>query len=277
MLELSPSMGYLVPWWVVVRPTNTRPLCADQVDVLDKCGSVDPMAYIPKEIASVISQPDSMFPLGVTDIKGPAPLRRENRDGYVRLLVRQLRSSKVGLVAEANASGGTFAVGKNSTGRQREVWEGSVMEAALVPPKPPLLADPARLIHFECSHGRPLWLSKRDAEVWFDQLKLPQALSSYMGRPSVTVKEPLHAGMSTDAIQAYAVDDTIELTNDAKVTPVNLTWAMGFSWSSFIAQSVMTGSCCLAGFPRDCFLTEADRLPPTSNSLGLRSSGCEYG
>jgi hypothetical protein len=37
---------------------------------------------------------------------------------------------------------------------------------------------------------------------------------------------------------------------------------MGYSWSSFIAQSVMVQSCCAAGFPRECFLTEADRLPP---------------
>ena len=200
------------------------PLCADQVDVLDKCGRVDPMTYIPTEVASVISQPSLMFPLGVTDIKRPAPLRGGSRDEYVRLLLRQLRSSTVGLVAEANASDGTFAVGKKSTGRQREVWDGSaISEAALVPPKPPLLANPASLIHLECLQSRPLWLSKRDAEVWFDQLKLPPALSSYMGRPAVAVKELLHAGVGIDAIQAYVVDGNIELTNDTKLTPVNLT------------------------------------------------------
>ena len=40
------------------------------------------------------------------------------------------------------------------------------------PPKPPWLANPCALSDLEASTDRPLWVSGRDAEVFFDQLLL---------------------------------------------------------------------------------------------------------
>ena len=45
------------------------------------------------------------------------------------------------------------------------------------------------------------------------------------------------------------------------VVPVNLTWAMGFSWSSYIAQYVMTGCCIRAGLEETSFLSDERKLP----------------
>jgi hypothetical protein len=56
----------------------------------------------------------------------------------------------------------------------------------------------------------------------------------------------------------------VGLNGNAVLTPINITWAMGFSWSSFVAQSTMVHSCIAAGFPKEMFLTEAHCLPPPS-------------
>ena len=179
---------------------------------------------------------------------------------------RQLDSGKVALAFRARASGTTFAVGKKETGRLREVWNGDeISDLATRPPKPPLLADPAGLIHLECSEKQPLWMSRRDAKVWFDQLRCPTSLSYYMGRPPVNVGELIGLGMTSDSIVARIIDiddGVINLATDTVLTPVNATWAMGFSWSSYVAQSTMVRSCLAAGFPEHVFLTEAHQLPP---------------
>ena len=237
------------------------PLDADRVDLLDACGTMDPNACLAPEEAAIVCDAERMFPNGVGEVSRAVTFRGGPRSEYINLLQRQLRARKVGLVKQANAIGGTFAVGKKALGRQREVWDGSELsQAAVPPPKPPLQADPASLVHMECSQDRPLWLSQRDAEVWFDQLKLPVQLSPYMGRPRVAVKELLQIGFGRSEIQSYLLNNE-EFSNECMLIPVNLTWAMGFSWSSFIAQSTMVESCCSAGFPRECFLKEAGELP----------------
>ena len=101
-----------------------------------------------------------MFPNGVTDASGLSVFRGGARTEYLRLLVRQLRSSKVALALRPAASGTTFAVAKKQSDRQREVWHGGIIsELAVKPPHPPLLADPAGLVHLECSVKEPIWLS----------------------------------------------------------------------------------------------------------------------
>ena len=210
---------------------------------------------------NVINDPARMFPTGVGSASAASKFRAGPRIEYLHLLVRQIRSQKVGLTMHAYASGSTFAIGKKTAGRQREVWHGGVIsERAEKPPRPPLLADPAGLIHLECSRHAPLWMSQRDAQVWFDQLRLPPHLAKYMGRPPVEVRELLSLGMDLSELQATLLDD-VELDESSRVTPVNLTWAMGYSWSSFVAQSTMIQSCHSAGFPRECFVTEGHQLP----------------
>ena len=102
-----------------------------------------------------------------------------------------------------------------------------ISESELQLPKPAFLAGPASLVHLECSCNR--------SEVWFDQLRLPGALAPYRGRPPVTIDELYSSGLTGDDIRAFLLDD-VELTSGMRLTPVNLTWAMGYSWSSFVAQ-----------------------------------------
>ena len=98
-------------------------LVADQVDLLSTCGGVDPLACLSDEMASVVNDPLKMFPSGIKQVARAATFRGGSREQYLLLLKRQLDVGKVGLVARAFASGGTFAVGKKPTGRQREVWD----------------------------------------------------------------------------------------------------------------------------------------------------------
>ena len=119
---------------------------------------------------------------------------------------------------------------------------------------------------------RPLWMSGRDGQVFFDQLHLPVELQTYFGRPYVLVQELLDPasifgaacvyfdGITKDALQCFIFDGLL-LAEVVEVTPVNLTWAMGFGWSSYLAQAYMTSFCEEAGFLVSQFLHEEGDLP----------------
>ena len=117
---------------------------------------------------------------------------------------------------------------------------------------------------------RPLYASGRDGRSWFDQLKLCEALWPYMGRPSVTVQELVgscHDSLSFDEVKDFIIDSPQAseiLGMDTVLTPVALCWPMGFSWSSFVAQSVMIGACFQAGFTSSQLLTDEGRLVDSS-------------
>ena len=71
------------------------------------------------------------------------------------------------------------------------------------------------------------------------------------------------AGCSVADISGFLLDgDGRKLAENAWVSPVSLTWAMGFAHSAFVAQQVMTATCLDAGFHESQFLTNAGSLPP---------------
>ncbi len=135
-------------------------------------------------------------------------------------------------------------------------------------------------------------MSGRDGQVFFDQLRLARPLQPYMGRPTEGLAELLnsdgmsgsHGGLTRSEVDAMIIDGKLSDATDG-LTPVNLTWAMGFGWSSFIAQSVMVDCCHDAGFQPCQFLTEAKALPAAGDSTisvatddvihFLRASPCE--
>ncbi len=56
-------------------------------------------------------------------------------------------------------------------------------------------------------------------------------------------------------VQAFMLRGEV-LSPSSVLTPINLVWPMGFSWSSFIAQSTMTRLCFMAGFEAEQLVTE---------------------
>ena len=76
---------------------------------------------------------------------------------------------------------------KQSTQRQREVWDGAgFSDAAIPPPAPPLLSSPSNLTVLESSDDEPLWMSVRDGRSFFDHLAADDSMCEYFGKPSVS-------------------------------------------------------------------------------------------
>ena len=136
-----------------------------------------------------LRDPDSLFPnLNPGLAKVGRVARRDERE-YARLVVRQLRSGKVGMRQQVKAGASVFTRGKAS-GRLREVWNGSKLSgASLRPPAPPHLPTPIAFLDLEACANNPIRVSKRDARCFFDQLALPRELHAYFGRPPVRVSD----------------------------------------------------------------------------------------
>ena len=110
-------------------------------------------------------------------------------------------------------------------------------------------------------------MAKKDARCFFDQLKLEECLHPYMGRPSFCVSDIVGVNGMTEAELATYLPLDCVLPADGRLVPVNKTWAMGFSWSSFIGQSLMVGTCKAAGADDLQFLCDENAVPPPAEYL----------
>ena len=189
-----------------------------------------------------------------------------SRDEFVALIVRQLRCGQVTLTGSPRAGGTVLAVGKPGGNRQRAVWHGRrVSQAAILPPKPPLLVSPSALLHLRASVDEPIRVSKRDAACWFDQLALPSSLRKWMARPSVGLGELMRAGLTRQELKhMLEPGETLELIGQQLLWPVSCCWPMGFSWSSYVARSFTLEVCAQAGLQREQALT-CDQPTPDMN------------
>ena len=246
--------------WSSLESTAQASLVATQVDGLERSGLVDPSFCLPPDMLELFENPSLLFPEGLSCVPRVVRYTGGSRREYAALVRRQLKAGKVALMRAPICSAGTFVVGKGDSDRQREVWNGGDISAASCdPPKPRLLADPASLTALEASVDRPLYVSTRDAACYFDQLKLNSTLAPYFVRPQVRVSElcePLGLS-SVDFADHFCIDDLRNFLLDddgdkldgaAWLAPVSLTWPMGFSHSSFVAQQLMSASCLAAGF-----------------------------
>ena len=222
-------------------------LKAASVDVLDGSSRVDPLPFVPGGVRSLLT-PRGLFgdaPAGLDQfpsIRGPA------RGEYIKLVLRQLRAEKLELRTSVLGGGTIFGVAKTGSVKVREVWHGSrVSEAAAAPPLPPDLAGPAALVDLECTAADPLRLTKRDGRCLFDQLQLSRSLRPYMGRPPLLVRELRAAGATGAELKLWCRG--FRCCGDGlRIFPVSRCWAMGFSWSSYIAQCLtLNGICRAAG------------------------------
>jgi hypothetical protein len=250
--------------------TTAAKLIAVDVDLIYPSAQVDPLPDVPEESRKILGEPSLLFPFDSSrKLDRFARPKGDDYLEYVKLVVRELQAGKVELMSSIVAGGTVFAVGKSS-GRLREVWNGTLLsEAAARPPKPPCLVSPDALSDLEASCKRPLLLSKRDAQAYFDQLMVPSCLRSYFGRPHIFVSELLSAGLSFKCIEKHFVGSDL-LSPGCKVYPVSRCWPMGFSWSSYIAQSVLLARCGEAGLSSSISLCIDHPAPLNmSESFGL--------
>ena len=173
----------------VVTAGKFPSLRADDVDILNPAGSLDPLPFVPCDTRAILSSPGLLFPPGVR----PTPASRACKEPHIgdraTLTIRMLRAGRLRLMKAALASADTFVIGKRDTSKLREIWNGGLLtKAATAPDKPPLQASPAALATLECTADRPLYVSGRDGKVFFDQLKVPASIQPYLGRPRVPVE-----------------------------------------------------------------------------------------
>ena len=212
--------------------------------------SCRPFALLPADVRRVVSDSSLLFP---DPPGGPAEyqgIKDADRTEFVRLVVKQIKSSKVGLRRGLRAGGGTvFGVGKKGTSKVREVWDGSrVSDVCVAPPPPPLLATPSSFSRIEVGKREQMLLSKKDCRCFFDQLALPSSIQPWTGRPPVTIAELVDFGGLTLEDVAMLLDPTTRPRRSDVVYPVSLVWCMGFAWSSYVAQSTLLAACRGAGF-----------------------------
>ena len=102
---------------------------------------------------------------------------------------------------------------------------------------------------------------KRDGRCLFDQLRLPSSLQPYMGRPRVIGRELRDAGATPAELRRWC--GGFRYLGDAmRLFPVSTCWAMGFSWSSFIAQCLtLNGVCRQAGLLTSAVLSTSRATP----------------
>jgi len=116
------------------------PLVASACDVLERSALVDPTPSLPAEWRHTATDAAAMFPSpppGLDRFAGP---KGSQRNEYLRLMFRELRSGKSELRRGALGGGSVFAVGKTS-GRQRAIWDGKRVTAAAVRPPKQLVRD----------------------------------------------------------------------------------------------------------------------------------------
>ena len=100
-----------------------------------------------------------------------------------------------------------------------------------------------------------------DGRCLFDQLRVPTALRSWFGRPSISVKELLGTGLLTIRDIKRSLAGSESFCIDGVVFPVSVVWPMGFAWSSYLAQCTMLGVCQRAHLTSSKVLAE-DAEPP---------------
>lgn len=248
---------------------------ADAVDLPDAAATCDPMALPGQSLCHSVSSRAALFPHGLHDLWQDKARFHVDRAEYTKLVGRQLRCGKLGLSRHVEAVGDTFCVPKHDGARLREVWNGSsISQAAVPPPAPEFLANPSCFVDLVMREGEEIFLSKRDVAACFDTLHGPSDLQLLFGRPPVSMDElQRHAGCTAADIKNFMVEssglDVAQHAGSSLLYPVSRAWPMGFSWSSCVAQGCVIECCRSAGVQESAFLC-LDLPPPMgSEAVGV--------
>ena len=235
-------------------------LIAAAVAVPDCAATCDPVELVRPDLGRRIASVDEIFPNPPAGLNTFSGFHGGQRREYVALTARQLRAGLLRLHSSCRGGASVFPVGK-AEGKQRVVWNGTRVSNAAVRPPPPLdLADPAAFGLLDLAAGAKLRVTKRDCRTWFDQLAVSPAIGAFFGQPSVTRTELIGAGLSEgDLARMGAVEGC------ATLVPCSCVWQMGFSWSSCVAQGTLMAVCAEAGLADSCVLACDAPLPDSMN------------
>ena len=87
-------------------------------------------------------------------------------------------------------------------------------------------------------------------------------MTQYFGRPQIRARDLYDVGLDVSALRDLVIDGNgTDVCESEWLTPVSLTWPMGFAHSSYVAQQVLTHACLAAGFQPTQFLAHAGALP----------------
>ena len=246
------------------KPSSKYPaMQAEKVDLPARAATCDPEKLLPPELADSVMDVEKMFPFCMPMQPGPVGPEGAERAEYVKLVFRQLQCGKTLLRLQCKAIGDVFCVAK-SHGKQREVWNGSLIsQVAARPPGPAKLANPSCFVDLCFKPGEQVYMSKRDVQTFFDVLQAPQHLQKWFGRPPVSLHELAHTcAVSFDKLLEYvACEDRVDISPLAPLYPTSTVWPMGFSWSSCVAQACTIACCSKAGVQDNAFMT-LDCPPP---------------
>ena len=238
---------------------------ADAVDLPARAATCDPQELLPPDMASCILDAAQLFPAKPQSFSRPWRTEGAARDEYIKLTLRQLECGKTVLRQRCQAVGDVFCVPKSTPGKQREVWNGSlVSQAALQPPAPCKLANPSCFVDLLFKEGEEIFMSKRDVHTCFDVLKAPDKLQEWFGRPPVTLRELSRVSKVPLAkLRKYIADDPEHtVSRFTSLFPSSTVWPMGFSWSSCVAQACTVACCREAGVNEADFMS-LDSPPPS--------------
>ncbi|OLP74045.1 hypothetical protein AK812_SmicGene46529 [Symbiodinium microadriaticum] len=244
-------------------------LRGNDVDLPVCAGTCDPAKLVRRQLWEAAGNPNCVFPDCTAEPAGLQALRGRDRQEYLRLTLRELHCGKLRLRFSVKGLANVFAAPKANKGRQRKIWDGSVLsEAAARPPKPYRLANPSTFLDILLRPGEELFLSKRDASTFFDSLKVPLRMQEWFGQPPVQVRELLAAGLRLPEVLAKTDGlGQASLTDDSFLYPVNVVWPMGFSWSSCVAQETSIGCLREAGVKEHSILSLDNKLPVAQEEL----------
>ena len=243
------------------------------VDLPTRAATCDPGNLVHPGLWETICRPGAIFEehqsfqqcLGFTKTFGI------ERKEYIDLTCRELRCKKLRLRTQVFGVAGVFAAAKSTKGRQRKIWDGSVLsERATQPPKPHRLANPSSFLDIVVRRGERLYMSKRDAATYFDLLAVPADLQPWFGQEPIALHEFLSQGGFALAEVIGFVDDLPQgegLLAQTLLFPVHAAWPMGFSWSSCVAQSNTIGLLVDAGVDPRCILSLDHTLPGSQEEL----------
>ena len=264
----APSPEVALRAWLDVPDTSFKHFDGNSVNLPLRSAAVDPQAHLSPGTRRIVSNADLLF--SGADWKSLPPALRIGISvpNYAKLTARMLQNGKLGLMRGPLGKASIFAVGKKGSTKLREVWAGQhISGLAARPPKPPMLGNPGVFARIVKPPHLNLFLSKRDATAFFDQLALPRPLVPCFGRPTITVQALIdEGGLSLESLSPLVLDlGTAPLKAHEKLVPVSLVWPMGFSWSSFIAQSTLVAVSRGAGIP-DAQIISLDQPHPKDQS-----------
>ena len=248
----------------------SEPLVGSAVDLPSRAGTCDPLLHVGADLQAAVTDAASIFPDAPRHVIGPASSSTDNCDEYVKLVAREIACGKLRLRRSVRGVAPVFAVGKSAAGHQRKIWNGAELSAvAAKPPAPPRLANPSSFLDLDLETQEAVWFSKRDAETFFDVLKVPDEPTPWFGQPAVKVKDLLEAGaFDMDFVNSLVDDlDATPLQVSEDIFPVSTVWPMGFSWPSVVAQSTTLACVVRAGVPLECALSV--ECPPPSHQAEL--------